>query len=365
MKFRSAKPDFVQPIYSAKMNRFYFYFRHPLVGRVPLKGVLGTATFWAEYQACMERVREATSEIGKGRNAAGGVRAVVTAYLHSNAFASLGERTQIQRRPQLLKYADCMGDDPLAKITAAGLAHLYSTDTLIMQHTYRKVLRGLFAFAMDAGLARTNPAAEWKLAAKPESVGSLTWEDGHVEAFRACWTSGTRERMALELLINTAARGGSDVVKMGWQNVKGTALHFRAEKNDATVVVPILPHLRAEIARVPAGQMLFLPTKHGGQMGAGGKTGNSTWGTFFRKACRAAGIPDGYSAHGIRKYTAVQLTYAGCSDQEILSVLGDSDPKMLRTYTAAAREEIKAQNAFAKLAAHRESAQIIPMKRDG
>lgn len=356
-------PKFVVPIYSAKANKEYRYFRHKLIGRVALKGVPGTEAFKAEYAACLERLRQASSEIGAGRHAAGGVRAVVAAYLASEDFAGLGAATQYQRRPMLLQYAETMGNDPIAKVTEAGLAHLFSTCTIVMQHAWRKTLRSLFKFAIAEKLTRTNPAAAWIIDPIPESKGSATWEDEHVEAYRKRWPSGTRERMALELLVNTAGRGGSDVVRLGRQNVKGGFLRFRASKNKAEVEVPILAPLRAEIAAMPAGQLLFIPTKSGGQMGGGGKSGNSTWTDFFKKACAAAGIPAGHTAHGLRKYTAVALTYAGCSDQEILAVLGDTDAKMLRTYTAGARNKIKTANAFARLEAHREGgAQIIPLK---
>jgi integrase len=68
------------------------------------------------------------------------------------------------------------------------------------------------------------------------------------------------------------------------------------------------------------------------------------------KVCDATGKPKGLCGHGLRKRMAKRLAEEfGCSEFEIMSVLGQKDPRQARTYTAAASRKRMAENALFKL----------------
>jgi integrase len=56
------------------------------------------------------------------------------------------------------------------------------------------------------------------------------------------------------------------------------------------------------------------------------------------------------SLHGLRKALGRRLAEAGCTEREIMAVLGHSDPKQVRTYTGSASVELLAESALGKMA---------------
>ena len=94
---------------------------------------------------------------------------------------------------------------------------------------------------MDHAVAvgmRPDNAAHGIKRLRHKSEGLATWSEYDIEAYRAYWPLGSRERLALELALNTGQRRG-DLARMGWQHVQGGAIHVRQSKTGATVAVPL------------------------------------------------------------------------------------------------------------------------------
>jgi hypothetical protein len=57
---------------------------------------------------------------------------------------------------------------------------------------------------------------------------------------------------------------------------------------------------------------------------------------WFRKHCAAAGIPVGYSAHGVRKYAAPDRANRGATTHELMAWFGWLTVREAERYTRAA-----------------------------
>jgi integrase len=83
-----------------------------------------------------------------------------------------------------------------------------------------------------------------------------------------------------------------------------------------------------------------------------------SFGTWFGKACRAAGVRK--SAHGLRKAGASRAATAGATTAQLKAIFGWTDEKMPSLYTQAADRERLARDAMSKLAGKNNSGTSIP-----
>ena len=131
---------------------------------------------------------------------------------------------------------------------------------------WRQAMSSMCGWAADQAppLLARNPFLEVGPVALPKSMPHRRWMPEHVAAFRERWPSGTIERRALEALINTMARGRSDVARLSRTNIRDGAIYFIAAKNgEAMDGIPISPELQVELAAVPATDLLLFRNKVG------------------------------------------------------------------------------------------------------
>src|SRR5262249_50696807 len=104
-----------------------------------------------------------------------------------------------------------------------------------------KVLRVLLDYAVSEDMIASNPALHVKrYTSKGEGIHA--WGEAEVAQFEAHHPIGSKARLALSLLLYTAQRRG-DVVRMGWQHLKGDAIAVRQEKTDRPLLTPLHPEL--------------------------------------------------------------------------------------------------------------------------
>jgi hypothetical protein len=173
-------------------------------------------------------------------------------------------------------------------------------------------------FAVKHGYCESDPTAGIKVSVQTTD-GHTTWEEEHIAQFRACWAIGTMERLAMELALNTGQRV-SDLVRMGRQHIRNGVLKIKQKKRtkagQADVEIPVLPELAAVLAATASENLTFLIN---GWDKPFTDTGFSEW---FSKAARAAGLPKGYTAHGVRKGCCKRLADQGCDVKEIAAITG-------------------------------------------
>src|SRR5215468_7426288 len=123
-------------------------------------------------------------------------------------------------------------------------------------------MRRFFKWAADPNggdLVQKDPTLGVKLLKGKNTDGFHTWTDEEIVRFEARWPVGTRERLALDLLLYTGLARG-DVVRLGRQHVNNGVITFRMEKNrgDGVVYPPLLPVLATTIAASKTGDLTFL-----------------------------------------------------------------------------------------------------------
>ena len=97
------------------------------------------------------------------------------------------------------------------------------------QRNWLKTMRGLILFAISENYRADDPTAGARLAKVGRVYGHMTWGDEEIAQYRAVHPLGTVARLALELMLNFAARRG-DVYQLGPQHVRGSEICFRPNK---------------------------------------------------------------------------------------------------------------------------------------
>ena len=301
-----------------------WYFQRPGAPRVRLRAAYGTPEFAAEYDAAITSA-PATERRKPG---AGTLAWLVLRYKESSAWARLSLATQRQRDNIYKHIVEVDGDQPFAgfarKHILAGRERRVATPH--QANNFLKSMRALFDYAVEAELMAENPARGVPLL-HTKSTGYHSWSDDEVALFEARWPIGTRERLALDLLLYTGLRRG-DAVKLGRQHVKDGWFKIRAEKNDVWVTAPVLPVLAATIEKSPTGDLSYIATERGKPMT------KESFGNFFKAACVAAGVPG--TAHGLRKAGAARAAENGATEEQLKALFGWTDDRTPRIYTRAA-----------------------------
>lgn len=289
------------------------YFRRPGQPAVALPGEPGSPEFIAAYNAALSAPHR---PVGEGRAAPGSVASWVSLYLASATFAALAPDTRRSRKGYLERFRAQYGDGPAGLLTPAHLEAIIGKHSPVVGRNFLKAIRPWMAWCAKQGLRADNPAAAVERPAH-RTDGYNPWPQEYVDAYRARWPLGTRERLALELLVNTGA-ARADITRMGRQHVRDGIITYRRHKTNVLVEIPMLDELAEAIAATPAtGTLSYLASGRGG-----GPFSDSGFGNWFRGCCIAAGIPPGYSAHGIRKYAATLRANLGATAHELMAWFG-------------------------------------------
>ena len=306
--------------------RFYFR-RHGR--RIPLPGLPWSPEFMAAYQEALSGVT-APAELGAKRIKPGSIDALVLSYFNSITFGELAAETKRTRRNILERFAEEHGGKRAAMLQREHIQAMFAKkrDKRFAARNWLKTIRALMQFAVADGRLKEDPTAGIKnLSSKTE--GFASWTEDDIAKFERRFPIGTRERLALELLLFTAQRR-SDVVRMGRQHIRNGAIEVMQQKTGTKLAIPIHPNLQAALDAVPSNHLTFLTTLYGRPFSAPGFT------NWFRFTCNQAGLPRGITAHGLRKAAARRLAEAGCSANVIASITGHRSLNEVERYTRAA-----------------------------
>ena len=322
----------------------YYYFRKPGCARVKLPGLPGSDAFMAAYQAALI-ASSPPSDIGAQRNAPGTVAALVALYANSSQFKhEIAAETRRTMWAILQKFRDEHGTKRVALLRREHVFAILDGRPPFARRNWLRVLKPLMRFAVSINMITDDPTRDIKLKMR-KSEGFRPWGEDQIAAFRRHHALGTRARLALELLLNTAQRRG-DVVRMGPQHIAmrdtGPCLHVRQQKTGVHLDLPLFPELQEALDAMPAAHLSFLTTGHGKPFTAAG------FGNWFRDVCNEAGL-HGYSAHGLRKAALTRLADAGCSAHQIAAFGGHKTLAEIAHYTRTAEQAALAREAMAKV----------------
>lgn len=333
-------PPYVQAFVD-RTGRSRYYLRKPGCPRVALPGLPWSPEFMAAHAAAIEK----RIDNGATKTVPGSIDALIVSYYRSADFLGLRPISQQVYRNIIERFRRDHGSKPAAMLDREHIRRLMAkiADRPAAANQLLKMIRLLMRHAVDAGFRKDNPAIGVRKL-KMESGGFRTWSEDEIATFYAKFPLGTRERLALDLLLFTGQRRG-DVVRMGRQHIRDGVLVIRQSKTGTEVEIPVAGELRQSLDLLPVGQLVFLMTGQGKAFTAAGFT------NWFRDAVSAAGLPIGLSAHGLRKAACRRLAEAGCTAPQLMSVSGHKTLAEATRYIEAANRKALAEEGMEKVRA--------------
>ncbi len=315
------------------------YYRRRGHASITLPGQPGSGEFMAAYKDAEAKTRTPDE---RQRIQPRSINALVTKYYQSVDFTDLRESTRRGYRNMLDRFRDKHGSKGVASIEPHHLESIFLSMSAKPGATanLRKRLRKVFRLAVRLGWRRDNPviATEFK---RRKTTGFRPWSEEDIAAYEARWPTGSRERLAMALLLYTGQRR-SDVVGMGRQHVSEGRISVCQLKTDARLKIRLHPKLKTEVEAHTG--MAFLTTHAGAPFTAAG------FGNWFREKALEAGVDK--TAHGLRKAAGRRLAEAGCTAKEIAAVLGHTTLSEVERYTRDADQVLLSDAAADKLEAN-------------
>jgi integrase len=335
-----------------------WYVRRGHGRRIRIRAEYGSEAFWAEYRAAMEGTPR-PAKTTKAQTLAWGLER----YRNSSAWSALSNATRRQSENIYRGVIRTAGDEWLSRITKetikAGRERRAAAPHAA--NNFLKSMRRFFKWAADpegGNLIPNNPTISVKLLKGKNKDGFHTWTNEEIERFEKRWPIGTRERLALDLLLYTGLARG-DVVRLGRQHVTNGVITFQMEKGrgDGVVYPPVLPILAASIAASKTGDLTFLVTERRTPFV------KESFGNWFREACSKAGCPG--SAHGLRKAGATRAAENGATVNQLMALFGWKTEKMALLYTRKADRKRLASMAAPLLLTAQAGNEKVPHLRSG
>jgi integrase/recombinase XerD len=366
------KLDYVNSFVDARGKKRH-QFRRKGHKKVTIKGRPGSQEFMDAYHALLEKTGGSLSvvEIGASRTKVGTVSDLIVRYFKSDVFTKgLSKATQDTWRPILNRFREFetpsgrrYGENQIATIRKKSVAAFLQGRTANAQKNSLKPIRGFLRYAISEGELATDPTADLEVARVcAKSRGHMTWLEPQVEQYRERHPLGTMARLAIELLLNIAARR-HDAHLIGQQHVRDGKLSWRPHKTIRTtgklLSIRIMPRLQAAMDAMPsgvraAGVLTFLVNDYGQPFASPAAFGNK-----FADWCKAAGLQpvlcdDGkirnYRAHGLRKAALRTLAHSGATGVELMAVSGHSSLDQVQVYLDEVDQERAAESAMTKWA---------------
>lgn len=299
----------------------------------------GTPEFMAEYQAA----KSATAE-PLPRFAPFTYDALAVSFYRSPKWLDMKPSSQATYRGIIERFRKANGSKDVRRVDTAAIdAKLAKmADTPAAANNLRKTLARLHRHAIKLGWRKDNPVAATDGYRKGK--GWHCWTEGEIAQYRQTWPLGTRERLALELLLGSALRE-SDVVTVGRQHRHGSELHLHHGKNESATIIQIMPELEAAMDAYDSGNLTYLATQFGRPFTVKG------FYNWFKRACVKAGLPH-CSPHGVRKAMSRRLAESGATSLEGRAVTGHKTDREFAHYAEMANRKALAGVAIGKVVAN-------------
>lgn len=315
------KRELPKHVYS-KSNGLYFQRRGTPSHR--FSAAFGTPEFFAEY-AFVLRGKPA---LPPSATFAG----LVTAYKGSADYTRLAARTRRDYAKVLDYIVSKYGTLPFAKMQTKDVLRAQAANPGRFGDYIVQVFRILFAYAKRQGWMDGNPAQGLRMTrAKPKPEDAREpWPQEAKDAFREAFPVGARERLLFELMLGAGQRIG-DTLQLRWNAIRDGGIELRQSKTGKLLWVPLTRHLTAALAATPKTGLTIVAQENGRPVAY----------NTAQKWMRAARVKVGaerWDQHALRYSAVDELSEAGCTDEQIMSVTGHSTLDMVRLYAGRARQ---------------------------
>jgi integrase len=276
------------------------------------------------------------------RLAAGTFAALVTDFYRSIEFANLAASSQITYRNVLVPLLGAHGqrlvrDMPVK--AARKIIEDIGANKPAMANLTRAVLRRVMSFAVENGWRTDNPVA----LVKSYKLGTYhTWTEEEIGAFERRWPLGTRERLAIALLLYTGQRP-SDVIAMRRSDIIDGMIRCKQKKTGTELMIAIHPALDRAINAGPCNGIFLIGDKYGRPLK------RHTLTRLIGEGARLAGLDRRCVTHGLRKASMRRLAEYGATSKEIAAVSGHRTLREVERYTQAANQALLNKAAIEKL----------------
>lgn len=270
---------------------------------------------------------------------------LIIAYYRSPAFRAKAKGTQENYRRHCEAIREKNGDKDMTRFRRRDALKVQDAlqDTWSKANERLAVLSILCKFAVDLEWIDRNPVVDI-----PKLTGGEyePWPDNMLSGYeRYCdQHSLTTARTIYELCVGTGQRLG-DCVQMQWSDFDGEFMAVVQEKTKARLSIYCPPRLQAYLAGLPKSGRHIL-AKNLSQ-----SIGKRRAQKAVEEVREALGIMHGENRlvpHGWRYTAAVQLSDAGCSDDEVQAVTGHKTLEMVRKYRAQRDQKAASRRAQEK-----------------
>lgn len=337
----SEKQPRVRPAYTYVAKRKYWRFRYKGF-EAPLPGQPGEVVFEEKYAEFLARtIRPAPVSAAPIK---GTFDYVLRKFYEDVEFRALSARTQAnyyQFGKEVSKY---LGDCSMELTTVEMLASVRNTMRIGYAEVIRRFISRLYVFAGDRRYVTPGlNVASCLRPIKRKKAGHEPWSDDEI-ALMLQHAKGSIRTLIIMALC-TGQRPG-DVEQMAWSQVLGDFIRVRQRKTGELLQIPMHPMLRAELDRLRAEGAVsgsIVRRKNGKPLGLQGFN--------YRLRTLIGKIPNmpKRTPHGGRYAAAAILEDAGCSVEEIASIIGHRTYEMAMMYLTKRK---RADRAMAKMIHH-------------
>lgn len=292
----------------------------------------GTPEFWKEYADIL--AGRAEPKRINVRN----FSALIRDYRKSPRYKHLKPRTALDYDKYLDFFLSIMADANPANMKRKDVIRLRDAngEKPYFANYSLRVLRVVMEHCDDLGWTESNPA-KGVSELKTEKQEREPWPQELLQAYREACPLGTRERLVMELCVGTGQRIG-DVLEMRWSDIQDGGFVIRQNKTGKELWVPILPELQAALSAASRHSVFILTNERG--VNRWSYRGASQAVRNVRERIGAVR----FDIHSWRYNAACELVEAGCSDDLVASVTGQS-PAMVLHYTKKVRQKVRAIEA--------------------
>ncbi|MCF1496259.1 tyrosine-type recombinase/integrase [Agrobacterium vitis] len=204
----------------------------------------------------------------------------------------------------------------------------------------------MYDWAIKRGYIKTNPAKGIERIYK-KGDGATPWKSSDVNRFIAHHKPGSKPFITLSILLWTGCRIGDltflgprhECIQEGLEALRWVP----AKKGSSEVTIPLLKPLKASIYSQGTIAETYIVARGNKPFASG-----DSMSAVFKRWCVDAGL-NHLSAHGVRKGLAELLAEQGCSQYEIMAILGHSQARTSEAYTRRVERWKLAQQAMDRL----------------
>lgn len=294
-----------------------------------------TPDFWSQYALLLKGFEPAP----KGYN----FKYLFNSYRGSDRYQTKAERTKADYEKVMEYVEKVWGDLDPRKVQRSNIVNMQSTlapSGVRFANYVPQVLSVVFEHAIDLGWRQDNPAFRVRKLATPKErmQEHVPWTDEAVARWRK--DAKPLPRFIFELGIGSVQRPG-DLPRFRWSDYDGDALRIAQGKTGKALYLPCTEHLRTALDAAPRRALTIL------------SKGNTQPLPYRRMAQIMRDERERlgtlrHDLHALRYRGVMELAWAGCDDDEIMSYSGHNTKAMVQQYAGLARQMMRAKQAREK-----------------